>query len=322
MKDQTFATLTGVALPRLELAATELQAGRGFSEVRIPKRRGGWRTTLRPTPSLDIVLTSVRNALSMLYKAPACVHGYVRGRDTTSNATPHCGQKVVLRVDLEDFFDTITPELVSSACMTYGLDAEAASLIAALSCPRGRLAAGFPCSPVLSNMVFSGTDEHLMDWSNLHHLTYTRYADDLVFSGDLIGDEHLLELSALLQGDGWHVNNGKTRFMRKGKAQFVTGLYVGLPDRPRIPRRLKRSLRLQLHYLKEHGYEDCHGRAPWTPGSRQVWGLIHYIRRLEPDLAQDLAETARSIDFQLPQRIGVDDEWDALLEDLGVPEDF
>lgn len=322
MNKLSFAALTLIAVPRLEQAASELQAGRGFSVVRIPKRRGGWRTTLRPTPSLDIVLTGVRNALSTLYVAPDCVHGYVRERDTTSNAKPHCGRNVVLRVDLEDFFGTITSELVSSACIAYGFDEETASLVAALSCPRGQLAAGFPCSPTLSNMVFKGTDELLVEWSHLNRLVYTRYADDLVFSGDFISDEHLIELSALLENAGWHVNSGKTRFMRKGKPQFVTGLYVGLTEGPRIPRRLKRYLRLHLHYLKKYGYEDCHARAPWTPGSRQVWGLIHYIRRLEPDLAEELADVARSVDFQLPERIGVDDEWDALLEELGVPEDF
>lgn len=317
---QTFAIRCGLSLPKLEAAAECVTRGDGYHEVFIPKRQGGWRRTFRPTPSVDVALTAIRDGLSSLYTAPKYVHGYVRGRDTTTNARPHCGKKVVLRIDLEDFFGTINRMQIEETLRGLEFSEDLVSLIASMACIGDELPAGFPSSPVLSNMVFATTDEALAAFAESCGLSFTRYADDMAFSAETLGDAELEVIEAILNSNGWRLNEKKTRFMRSGKAQYVTGLYVGLADGPRIPRRLKRALRLHLYFLRKHGYDDCHSHVPWTPGHRKVWGLIHYIKRLEPSLANELAEAATGIDFQLPERLGVEREWDELLEDLGVPE--
>lgn len=320
MNKRTFALRCGISLPKLESAAESVSKGAGYQSVQIPKRRGGWRTALRPTPSVDVALTALRDGLSLFYSPPNHVHGYVRGRDTTTNARPHCGKRVVLGLDLEDFFGAIKRPRIDDSLKRYGFDEDLIALISSAACVDDALPAGFPSSPILSNIAFLETDAILASYASSKSFALTRYADDMTFSGERLGDLELADIETLLSGHGWRVNSRKTRFMRSGRAQYVTGLYVGLADGPRVPRRLKRALRMQLHYLEKHGYQDCHGNIAWTPGHRKVWGLIHYIRRVEPALAEQLAATAREVDFQIPERLGVGDGWDQLLDELGVPD--
>jgi RNA-directed DNA polymerase len=320
MNRKTFAGLCGISLPKLQSAADSVAAGEGYQQVLVPKRRGGWRVTLRPSPSVDVALTALRDGLSRFYMAPDHVHGYVRRRDTTTNARPHCGQRVVLGIDLEDFFGSITVRRIEDSLRQLGFDEALISIITTAGCVDDSLPAGFPSSPVLSNLAFLETDAALAAYATAKGLAFTRYADDMTFSSSRLDDTELAEIGSVLRDQGWRLNDKKTRFMRSGKAQYVTGLYVGLGDGPRVPRRLKRALRMQLHFLEKYGYEDCHANTAWTPGHRRVWGLINYIKRLEPTLAARLAETAGLIDFQLPERFGVDDDWDEMLDELGVPD--
>ena len=86
-------------------------------------------------------------------------------------------------------------------------------------------------------------------------MTYTRYADDLTFSGESIDDDLRETIEQILSDQGYRINHTKTRFMRRGGPQYVTGLYVGEADQPHIPRRIKRLLRQQIYFIRQYGYE-------------------------------------------------------------------
>ena len=144
MNKRTFALRCGISLPKLESAAESVSKGAGYQSVQIPKRRGGWRTALRPTPSVDVALTALRDGLSLFYSPPNHVHGYVRGRDTTTNARPHCGKRVVLGLDLEDFFGTIKRPRIDDSLKRYGFDEDLIALISSAACVDDALPAGFP----------------------------------------------------------------------------------------------------------------------------------------------------------------------------------
>lgn len=320
MDELAFAGMAEIALQKLIDAAAEVQSGRGFAALSIPKRHGGSRRVLKPAPSVDTALTAANTALGSIYIPPPTVHGYVRGRGTISNATPHLGQPVVLCLDLKDFFSSVSSSHVRASLAGLGLESNLTGLLEELTCVRGALPAGFPTSPTLSNIVFQDMDIALEAFAQANALTYTRYADDMSFSGRVITDETLAAIESILTGRGWSLNSQKSRFMRAGGPQYVTGLYVGLPDQPRIPRRMKRLLRMQLYFLQRYGYDDCHARSARTFGHKKVWGWIHYVNQLEPELAMRFSEVALKVDFDQPGRIDFDDEWDALLDELNVPE--
>lgn len=308
--------------PQLHKAAALVRAGLGFETVRIPKRGGGHRLVHKAIPLVHRQHAALRLALNDLYATPSWVHGYVQGRGTLSNARPHLGQPVVLRVDLQTFFAHIKPDRLRRCLVDLGLDEGSTATIVDIACVSDGLAAGFATGPVLSNIAFAETDLQLGEFAQSAQLNYTRYADDLVFSGTRVSDVTLGKIREILESNRWEINHRKTRFMRAGGPQFVTGLYVGLPDRPRIPRRMKRRLRQQLHYLSLYGYSNCHERVPWTIGHRQAHGWLNYVSSVEPELGSQLSEVFQQVDFDLPRRIGFDDEWDEWLDEFGVPEDL
>jgi RNA-directed DNA polymerase len=203
-------------------------------------RRGGTREIVASASALDTVTKNLYRSFSveLPYRHPDHVHGFVRGRSTLSNAAKHLNKECVLRVDLEEFFPSISAARIVRSLRAQGLDDDAADLCVRVVAIKDKLPIGLSTSPYLSNLVFEQTDARLVDYSRCRGIEFTRYVDDLIFSGE-VRDRDLSEISEILEGEGWTVNRRKVAFMRRGGPQYVTGLYVGCPDRPRIPRRIK-----------------------------------------------------------------------------------
>jgi hypothetical protein len=135
-------------------------------------------------------------------------------------------------------------------------------------------------------MVFEETDHALDRYCNSENLTFTRYVDDMVFSGDVV-ERNLDEIRDLLLGRGWLTNDRKTLFMRRGGPQYVTGLYVGCPDTPRIPRRIKRQMRRVCYLIEKFGYDvymDDFGGSDARMVPNRLFGWARYISSVEPSV--------------------------------------
>jgi RNA-directed DNA polymerase len=182
---------TGLRQRHLEEMARTFASGLGYTTLHIRKRGGGRRTVLRPASEFDSTLKRLRQGIDKLsaYRPPPCVHGFVKGRGIVSNASMHLGRPVVLRMDIAGFFDSIKSAQVTTALQANGFDHASASLITSCVLINDSLPAGFSTSPTLSNQVFHETDVLLSLFGIGAGLTYTRYADDLTFSGERIDDE-------------------------------------------------------------------------------------------------------------------------------------
>lgn len=311
----------GLSFDHLQVLTDLLEEGSGYVRYSVPKRDGGTRIISAPTSECGTVLKGLRLAIEWtgVYSPPVSVHGFVAGRGIVSNASQHLGQAVVLNADLADFFPSIESGAIVEGLVGHGLSEEHAIKIVGATTINGSLPAGFSTSPLLSNIVFRDTDLDLEEFAAKHGVTYTRYADDLTFSGTFT-DDLLHGLVHVLAARGWILNDSKTRFMRRGRAQYVTGLYVGDPARPHVPRRMKRRLRQRLHYLSEHGFADVAGRnrneaMTWDAAS----GWVSYLRQVEPEAAAPLAAVLGTVDFgNPPLRWGNPDDWTAILDEIGM----
>ena len=112
--------------------------------------------------------------------------------------------------------------------------------------------AGAATSPALSNLVAVRMDQRLTRLSTHAGLTYTRYADDLIFSGEYIGSIFRRDISRIVEDCGFAVNKSKTALFTKPGRRIVTGVCVEGDD-PRVPRGFRRGLRQELHYVMKHG---------------------------------------------------------------------
>jgi retron-type reverse transcriptase len=243
----------------------------------IPKRGGGERLICAPKKQLKWVQQQIlKHILSKVPPHPAA-HGFVNGRSTVSNATPHVGAELVVKFDLKDFFPTIhyfrVMGLFASLgysvgnCM-FGSDdgsTQLAPVLARLCCytpdPKqwgsATLPQGAPTSPAVSNLVCRRLDARLAGLAGANKGVYTRYADDLTFSFKTAADMNLGRfrwwVDQVCQQEGFTVNQEKFRVIRESQRQVVTGIVVN--EAVHVPRTLRRELRAILHNCEKNGVE-------------------------------------------------------------------
>ena len=308
----------GVSVEALERLSSDLPVGAGrlYTRRTSRKKHGGIREIFEPNPPFDAITKNFYRSFTKLlpYEAPDHVHGFVRGRSTVSNASQHLGKTCVLRVDLEDFFPSISAAMIRTSLQAQGYGEKAADIAVSIVTIADKLPIGLSTSPFLSNLVFLSTDRSLAAYAQSEGLSFTRYVDDLTFSGE-VTDRHLADIGQILDGDGWSVNTRKTAFMRRGGPQYVTGLYVGEADGPRIPRKIKRRMRWILHMIAKFGYDTYmaeFGGADEEMQPHRLLGWACYIAAVEPDLGYPLL---RAFDELVPEGywVGVVEDLDNLL---------
>jgi hypothetical protein len=192
-------------------------------------------------------------------------HGYRRGRSLLSYVAPHAGRDIVLHLDLCDFFPSVTSARVRALFHTAGYPDAVAALLTGLctnSAPpdvlegmsaagpaapaehmrrrlaRAHLPQGAPTSPALANLCAYRLDCRLAGLARSLGASYTRYADDLVFSGagELARDVRRFHVHAcrVALEEGFEVNTRKSHFMRQGVRQQVVGVVLNV--RPNVRR--------------------------------------------------------------------------------------
>ncbi|HBC87078.1 MAG TPA: hypothetical protein DCZ94_09005 [Lentisphaeria bacterium] len=240
---------------------------------RIPKRDGTMRIISEPVPELKKKQQGILRWLTARGIRPSSyAHGFVTGRSTATHARLHVNKKVVIKIDLKDFFGSTKSGQVITALMKAGLPAATAKDITNTCTLDGALPTGGPTSPMLSNLAVKGMDVRLAGLAKNYDATYSRYADDLCFSSDNPKlNEMLPAVKFVIEQCGYTLNDKKTRVMRKGRRQIVTGIVVN--RKVNIPRKLRRNIRAGLHNIKmallnsqpydEKQYESLKGMAAY-----------------------------------------------------------
>ncbi len=214
------------------------------------------------------------------------VHGYVRRKSIVSNATPHCGNRILLRADIEKFFESIPRTRVERLFESVGIPRHIAETLGAIVTVEDVLGQGINTSPLLANAVCMDLDDEFTKLAESLSCRYTRYADDISFSGDGNLPQKIL-VSGILERHGFHLSDRKFRMTKLGQAHFVTGLSVSDASMPRAPRTFKRQLRQELYYASRHGVYDHADRAGYPSIEKcvnTIDGRISYLRSIEPTL--------------------------------------
>jgi RNA-directed DNA polymerase len=291
-------------LAKLSEAANKLPF---YQLIRIPKRgrrrRGQFRTVYKPTDqTLRLLLKNLATALAGCTRFDECVQGFTAKRSIVTNARAHLGARLLLHADIKDFFESIKLPVIEESFQSIGCNSTIASILAgicSLSGPRygpvgmrtAFLPQGSSASPIIANIASRGLDADLLALAAGTGSTYTRYADDLTFSGDAVPSEAAVK--RLLNKHGFELRNGTCRTQKKGKAQYVTGLTVADTNSPRIARRTKRRLRLELFYINKYGLKDHreHGaRKCRMSTARRIEGWLRFLHSVEPDRAKALTK--------------------------------
>jgi len=222
---------------------------------------------MAPVGPLKTLQRRLSQILNLAYRTKSPVHGFVLHKNIVTNAASHVRQRVVLNLDLEDFFPSLNFGRVRGMFMSppYSVPAPAATALAQLCCHNNQLPQGAPTSPIISNMILARLDSELLALAMQNRSVYTRYADDLTFStssprglndgiavfdpatGTRVGHR----LRDLIESNGFRINEEKVRVQLWHGRQEVTGLTVN--RFPNVTRRFTNQLRAMIHDADIHG---------------------------------------------------------------------
>lgn len=280
------------------------------------KANGKPRIIHAPTEKLKTVQRWIAERIVLKTKPHKYSTAFFPGSSLSDNAEPHVGRKLVVRVDLKDFFPSITFNQVRRVFSSFGYTHQVSRLLANICCDQGRLVQGAPSSPALSNLVAKRMDSRVEGVKRFLaskepkesqlKFYYTRYADDLVFSSDQEGLLSILPfLRQIVSDEGFTVNEDKLRIMRAARQQKVTGLIVNA--KLNAPAKECRLLRNVLHGIRCHGVGVAMQRWSVTNGQsvsdgahfRQILaGKIAFIRSVNPEKAAKLLDGLNALDFK------------------------
>ena len=221
----------------------------------IAKGRGkGKRIIEAPKVSIKLIQAWLAFHLSNNDKFVLCdaVHGFVPGQHGIYEAAKkHCGCDWVLSIDLKDFFRSISYQRVVNAFEQLGYSVSQAEKIADITTYNSHLPQGAPSSPVISNLAFNNTDVAIQRFLEGKNICYTRYADDLTFSGADVGydiEKLKSEILQLLVNNGWIVANEKTHIAVAPNRRKVHGFLVH-DATPRLTKGYRNKIRAYSHLL-------------------------------------------------------------------------
>lgn len=246
------AKLTGTSHDYI-FSASNSQS-RFYRSFKIKKRNGKLRAIDEPLPTLKNVQRWVLANILARIEVSKVAKAFVKDVSIKDNARFHRNQNYVISIDVRDFFPSIPLWRVYAVLRSQGYSRGVSYLIAKLCTLDDKLPQGAPTSPAISNIVLAEFDSKILDYTRSKGLRYTRYADDLTVSGGTVNIGELLEVVRVhLEMEGLHINDEKTKVMRKGGRQIVTGIVVN--KKLSVKREIVRDLRKNCYYIKKFGLD-------------------------------------------------------------------
>ena len=290
------------------------EALRNYRYTWIPKRSGGWRLLEIPKSKLKEVQRRLLSGLLDKIPAHPAAQGFRKGGSTYEFVLPHCGQHTVLRMDLADFFVSVQSSRVHALFRTAGYSEAMARLLTGLctnSVPSRflsppdtseqinpvqrnllrtpHLPQGAPTSPALANLCAYRLDVRLSALARRFDWHYSRYADDLLFSGPRLGapltQQFQIWVGAAAIEEFFTANMRKTRVMRRSSRQRAAGLVVN--TKPNVSRAEFDRLKAILHNCVASGPAG-QNRGDHPHFREHLLGRIGHIEHLNPGRGKTL----------------------------------
>ena len=286
----------------------------------MPKSRGGHRLIEAPKQTMRAVQTRILREILDRVPAHPVAHGFVRGRSIRTNAQPHVGKRVILKFDLENFYPSVKYSRVVAIFRSLGYSREVALWLARLTTsvippgiafPDGNAAAvrayssrhlpqGAPTSPALANLSAFGLDTRLAGLARAYDVAYTRYADDLTFSGTGRFIPALKEFiplaSQIIRSERFIVHRAKRKVLRNNQRQSVAGVVVN--QKPNVSRAEFDRLKAILHNCCTKG-PTAQNREQHPEFSSHLQGRIAHVAHLNPVRGAKLRAIYDRIDWSV-----------------------
>jgi RNA-directed DNA polymerase len=291
----------------------------------LTKAYGSVRLIEAPKPRLKEIQKQILSRILERVPPHDAVHGFVKGRSIQTFVAPHIGKRVILRMDLQDFFPSFRAARIQALFRTMGYPEPVADVLAGIctnAAPRDvwaesmsevdpqrlreartlyarpHLPQGAPTSPALANICTYRVDCRLSGLAKSAGAEYTRYADDLAFSGGEDFEKHVdrfsTHVAVVLMEEGFAVHFRKTRVMRRGVRQHLAGIVTN--KHPNVIRRDFDRLKATLTNCIQLGAGSQNREA--RPRFREhLEGRVSFVEMINPGKAKRLRALLELIEW-------------------------
>lgn len=289
------------------------KVGRCYTQVPLKKKQGGVRILQVPNRKVKQLQRELLRYFQYAEISP-CAAAYVKGRTLLEHALQHTNSRMIVKLDIENFFGSITSlkvfHAVDSALKRSQLvgpngmlpeqehfkaknyNSEVSWFITKVCTLNEALPQGAPTSPMLSNMVFFPLDKIISAYCSKHQIRYTRYSDDMIFSGDFQPSGLISFVRKLMRRDGYILNEDKIVIAGNGRQQKITGVVVN--QRPQTDRKYRREIRQDIYYIGKYGLEehlkrkglllnDIDKMAQLVKELQKLIGRIVFVLQIDPE---------------------------------------
>ena len=268
------------------LYAVSNNLSKHYRKTKLPKKGGGFRNLSVPDEVLKSIQKRIAEVLLIHMPVSRYAKAYRFGSSTLRNAKHHIGKQVVLKLDILHFFDSIRYSTVKDKVFPENVFAEPLRILLTMLCYyKDALPQGAPSSPAITNIILYEFDEQIGQWCWERGIAYTRYCDDMTFSGDFDPAEVIRFIRLELKKMGFLLNEQKTKIQRPGRQQTVTGIVVN--ERLSIPTDYRRKLRQELYFCRKFGIREHLQKIGLEiledTYRMQLLGRVNYVLQVHPD---------------------------------------
>lgn len=256
---------------------------KNYKIYKIKKRNGKYRTIYEPNLILKQIQKQILNNILNNKSISKYAKAYHKGIKLKDNAIPHINKEMILKLDIKDFFENISFLDIYNSCFPIEYFPKSVGMILTYLCTYdNHLTQGSPTSAYISNLVMKEFDEELGNWCNLRNISYTRYSDDMTFSGAFNPSELITKVRKMLYKLGLELNNDKIHIVYKSSSQNVTGIVVN--EKMQVNVKYRNKIRQEIYYIKKFGLSSHLKKCDINIDSKRylniLYGRVLYVLQI------------------------------------------
>ena len=256
---------------------------KNYKIYKIKKRNGKYRTIYEPNLILKQIQKQILNNILNNKSISKYAKAYHKGIQLKDNAIPHINKEMILKLDIKDFFENISFLDIYNSCFPIEYFPKSVGMILTYLCTYdNHLTQGAPTSAYISNLIMKEFDEELGNWCDLMNISYTRYSDDMTFSGKFNPSELITKVRKMLYKLGLELNNDKIHIVYKSSSQNVTGIVVN--EKMQVNAKYRNKIRQEIYYIKKFGLSSHLKKCNINIDSKKylniLYGRVLYVLQI------------------------------------------
>ena len=225
---------------------------KNYKKTVILKKDGNKRIIYEPNYTLKKVQRNILDNVLSGFKVSKYAMAYVKGKSVKDNVLPHVNKRIILKLDIKDFFNNISfMDIYNKVFLEEYFPKQVRTVLTYLCTYNEFLPQGAPTSSYISNLIMRDFDKKIGLFCEKNNISYTRYSDDMTFSGDFNVKMVIFKVKDELKKMGMQLNYDKIHVIHNNMSQQVTGITVN--EKPQVLKVKRREIRQEVYYIKKYG---------------------------------------------------------------------